>query len=125
MRKIAISILLMTYVSCTLANSFVKRSFRDVCALSRDQLSVFADCLDDSMSDESRDVVHGYMECLGFSSIFDYLEGTCAFENLDPVVETLEKVFSCHKQYAERLKTVTKKEDEGRCLEDATAGIVQ
>ncbi|XP_067130754.1 uncharacterized protein [Centruroides vittatus] len=122
MWKIAIFILLMTYVSCTLAHSF-----DEICALSRDQLSQFTDCLDDFLSDESRDVVRGFLECLGFSSIFDYLENECAFQGqgLDPTDDMVKKFFSCYMQYAENLNTVLTKENENYCLEKATAEIVE
>ncbi|XP_067139624.1 uncharacterized protein [Centruroides vittatus] len=123
MKKIVITILLV-YVSCTLANSFVKRSFGDICALSRDQLSVFADCVDDSLSDESRDVIHGYLGCIGFSSIFDFLEKSCV-TNDDMDDETLLKAFLCSYEYEERLKTVVTREDENKCLEKVTPAIVE
>ncbi|XP_023211541.1 uncharacterized protein LOC111614405 [Centruroides sculpturatus] len=124
MRKIAISILLLAYASCTLANPFVKRSFGNFCALSRDQLSEFAHCLDDSLGDENRDNVNGFLECLGYSSIFDFLEASCNFSDLDMTEDKAKRIFSCYNQYDEHLKNINK-EDEKRCLEKITAGIVE
>ncbi|XP_023227850.1 uncharacterized protein LOC111628317 [Centruroides sculpturatus] len=124
MRKIAISILLLAYVSCTLANSFVKRSFRKVCALSRDQLTEFAHCLDDSLSDDNRDHVYGFLECLGFSSIFDYLENSCTSPDLDFTEDKVNTIFSCYGQYEEHLNNINK-EDEKQCMEKTTSGIVE
>ncbi|XP_023211550.1 uncharacterized protein LOC111628318 isoform X2 [Centruroides sculpturatus] len=118
MKKIVISILLV-YVSCTLANSFVKRSLFEICALSRDQLSEFTDCLDDSLKDENRDIAYDFMECLGYSSIFDYLEASCTIDNADAAEDMRIKVPSCAKKYGDRLNTVIKKEDERNCLERA------
>ncbi|XP_067136577.1 uncharacterized protein [Centruroides vittatus] len=121
MRKIAISIFLV-YVSCTLAHSS-----DEICALSRDQLSQFTDCLDDFLSDESRDVVGDFLKCLGFSSVFDYLENECALNpsGLDTSDEMYKKFFICYMQYGEYLNTVLTKENENYCLEKATAGIVE
>ncbi|XP_067130739.1 uncharacterized protein [Centruroides vittatus] len=118
MKKIVISILLV-YVSCTLANSFVKRSLIEICALPRDQLSEFSDCLDDSLSDEIRVVARDFIECLGFYTPFDYLEATCAIDNQDAAEDMGIKILSCAEKYGNHLNTGVKAEDERNCLERA------
>ncbi|XP_067130738.1 uncharacterized protein [Centruroides vittatus] len=118
MKKIVITILLV-YVSCTLANSFVKRSLIEICALPRDQLSEYTDCLDDSLRDENRVIAYDFIECLGFSSLFDHLEAMCAIDNEDAAEDMGVKIVFCAKKYGDRLKTGIKEEDERNCLERA------
>ncbi|XP_067130735.1 uncharacterized protein [Centruroides vittatus] len=124
MRKIAIFILFLMCISYISARSFLKRNNRaELCALPRDQLFEFSDCFDGSLSDESRDIIHGYLGCIGFSSIFDFLEKSCV--NNDDMDETLLKAFLCSYEYEERLKTVVTREDENKCLEKVTPAIVE
>ncbi|XP_067130740.1 uncharacterized protein [Centruroides vittatus] len=112
------SAIFLAYFTCISAKSFSKRqNFEEiVCGLSTNQLSDFADCIEESMGEEVRNAMHNYVNCLDLSSSFNYFEKICSLR-VGEVSDFFNKASVCYELNRKHLENALTNENGFRCLQ--------
>ncbi|XP_067125708.1 uncharacterized protein [Centruroides vittatus] len=124
--KTVIFIFIFIYIICFSVNSLEDgMEIRErICELDTEMKIEYLNCVESTRSEEGKNAVNNYLECLGLSSPLDYLEEFCtiyAGEENDDIYERYSKCFD------EKLftKYAVGAENMSRCLEKITIGPME
>ncbi|XP_023227854.1 uncharacterized protein LOC111628319 [Centruroides sculpturatus] len=125
--KTVISIFIFIYITCFSVNSLEKRAELNeiLCELDTEMKIEYLNCIESTMSEENKDAADEFLDCMGFTSSLDFLEGVCSISNEEEKYSgVLKNLNKCYKEVVLR-KHVVSFENVVKCLEKITIGPME
>ncbi|XP_067130736.1 uncharacterized protein [Centruroides vittatus] len=125
--KTVISIFIFIYITCFSVNSLEKRAKLNerICELDTEMKIEYLNCMEGFMSEEAIDAADEFLDCMGFTSSLDFLEGVCSISNGEEKYSDVLK--NLNKCYNEEMftKHAVSTENVVKCLDKITIGPME